>query len=358
MNSSPGRPMWQGILGHDDVVERFRRALCAAGWPARFCSSVPRGSANTALPCGWHRRFSVSSRPIEKLDPCGECESCVQARAGVHPDLLRVARPADKSFIPLSLLIGDDQHRMRAGLCHDIAMQLVLWRPQGGDHRRRRRSERRGGQRAIKNVGGAAAGERADPGWDHCRQTVADDPLAFANRSFPRLDPAAIAQLLLAQGLVPSLAEGERLAALAEGSLSRAAELADDELIAFRIIFWPSSAGSIAAAWPWPARRANLSMRRGRKLRRVGGGCGKSFAWPSNIIAAACVPQRSWLPTACRPTKWRPTTGGALTEQTQRSLEGLGQVDRNAHQATLIDCWLDDLCQLEAGRNAAAEGDG
>src|SRR5207244_12270207 len=40
-----------------------------------------------------------------------------------HPDVEVIAKPADKAFIPLELLIGDAEHRMRAGLCYSIALK-------------------------------------------------------------------------------------------------------------------------------------------------------------------------------------------------------------------------------------------
>ena len=48
------------------------------------------------------------TRPEEALDPCGTCPSCTQVSAGTHPDLDVVRKPEDKSFIPLDLLIGDE----------------------------------------------------------------------------------------------------------------------------------------------------------------------------------------------------------------------------------------------------------
>jgi hypothetical protein len=35
--------------------------------------------------------------------------------AGSHPDVEVVQKPADKAFIPVELLIGDAEHRMRPG---------------------------------------------------------------------------------------------------------------------------------------------------------------------------------------------------------------------------------------------------
>ena len=37
-----------------------------------------------------------------------------------------MAKPADKSFIPVEIFIGDREHRGREGLCHDIAMKPSL----------------------------------------------------------------------------------------------------------------------------------------------------------------------------------------------------------------------------------------
>ena len=43
-----------------------------------------------------------------------------------NPDLLTVAKPPDRAFIPLDLMIGDKDHRMRQGLCHDISLKPYM----------------------------------------------------------------------------------------------------------------------------------------------------------------------------------------------------------------------------------------
>ena len=60
------------------------------------------------------------------LDACGHCPACLQAAAGSHPDLETVAKPPDKSFLPLELLIGDKEHRMREGLCYRLSLRPLL----------------------------------------------------------------------------------------------------------------------------------------------------------------------------------------------------------------------------------------
>ncbi len=68
------------------------------------------------------------TRDEAELNPCGRCPSCVQVDAGSHPDVHVICRPEDKSSIPIALLIGEDETRMREGLCHDISLKPFMGR--------------------------------------------------------------------------------------------------------------------------------------------------------------------------------------------------------------------------------------
>ena len=46
--------------------------------------------------------------------------------AMTHPDLLFVAKPEGKAEIPVELFIGDREHRMHEGLCHDIGIKPFM----------------------------------------------------------------------------------------------------------------------------------------------------------------------------------------------------------------------------------------
>jgi DNA polymerase III subunit delta' len=144
--------------------------------------------------------------------------------------------------------------------------------------------------------------------------------------------------------VVENEAEAQRPADLAEGSLSRAVELADQDLWAFRDQFLAEL-----------ARVDETSVALAREVGEFVDSAGKDA--PSRrrrlrqIIRLAIDFHLEQLRAA--------TASGDSPEQLQRlaslverSLEGLGQVDRNAHQATLIDCWLDELGQTQAGRGA------
>ena len=114
--------MWQGILGHDDVVERFRRAIARGRLVNTFLFVGPRASEAYVGLEAWASaslsraadRGARSLRRVRQL-PASRC-----------PDASRFAvdfQAGRQEFIPVAQIIGDDQHRMRAGLCHDIALR-------------------------------------------------------------------------------------------------------------------------------------------------------------------------------------------------------------------------------------------
>jgi hypothetical protein len=50
----------------------------------------------------------------------------------------------------------------------------------------------------------------------------------------------------------------------------------------------------------------------------------------------------------------RPLAIEHLARAIERSLEALSHIDSNAHQATLVECWLDDLTKILQGQFVAA----
>ncbi|HEY1785483.1 MAG TPA: AAA family ATPase [Pirellulales bacterium] len=336
--------MWQGIVGHDDVVERFRRALARGRLASTYLFVGPKGIGKHSLALRLAQALLCRTRPAEQLDPCGECDSCLQVAAQTHPDLLLIAKPADKSFIPLSLLIGDDQHRMREGLCHDIALRAFSGGRKVAVIDDADELNEEGANALLKTL------EEPPPGSVlFLVGTTADKQLpTIRSRSqiirFGGLDAATIADLLLAQGVVDNANEAQRLAGLAEGSLARAAELADDELWTFRDQFLTQ------------LRRVDQnSVALAREVNEFVDAAGKDA--PSRrrrlrqIVRLAIDFHREQLRAAAMASDTDECQ--RLAALVERSLEGLAQVDRNAHQATLIDCWLDDLGQAQVRRGVA-----
>src|SRR5262245_18642941 len=114
---------WQTIRGHDRVIEKFRRALSKGRLASTFLFVGPPGIGKRTFALKLAQGLLCERVPEEQLDPCGECPSCHQVTSLNHPDVEVIKKPAEKAFIPLELLIGDAEHRMREGLCYNIALK-------------------------------------------------------------------------------------------------------------------------------------------------------------------------------------------------------------------------------------------
>ena len=348
---------WQGIEGHDTVVEQFRVSLRRGRLASTYLFVGPEGVGKHAFALKLAQALLCHAHRPEQLDPCGRCAACLQVLAGTHPDLLRVAKPSDRSFIPVELLIGSGEKRMHEGLCHDISLKPFM-----------------GGRRIaiiddadLLNEEGAncllktleeppphsvmiligTSGERQLPTIRSRSQVI----------RFRPLPSEVVARLLLQENVAADPNEAQRLAAYSGGSLAKARELADAELWRFRsdllsrlaeprldsvrvakaVSAFVDDAGKEAA--PRRARARQLVVFAAefyRQLARMVRGAAvsddgdlkrildtASAGWPADEeIAAACA---------------------------ERCLEALSHIDRNANQSAWIEAWLDDLARISGG---------
>jgi DNA polymerase-3 subunit delta' len=174
---------------------------------------------------------------------------------------------------------------------------------------------------------------------------------------FQPLPQDVVARLLVDRGIVADATEAHRLASYSGGSVEQAAELADPELWAFRrdllgtLARWPvegfKTAQSVSsfiddAGKESPARRARTRLVIGFAIdfyralvRRLHGQVAVEHADLGTLVEQAI--RNGWT---------RSTAVAAL----ERSLEALNHVDRNANQATMVECWFDDLAALSVGQ--------
>ena len=111
------------IIGHDRQIERFRLAAQNRRLASTFLFVGPVGIGKRTFAQQLAAALLCQNTTTAALDPCGSCASCLQVAAGSHPDLHLVAKPPDKSMLPLELLIGDREHRMKAGLCYQMSLK-------------------------------------------------------------------------------------------------------------------------------------------------------------------------------------------------------------------------------------------
>jgi DNA polymerase-3 subunit delta' len=349
--------MWQGIEGHDRIVARFRRAISLGRLASTFLFVGPEGIGKRSFAVALARSLLCERRDEAQLDACGMCPSCVQVEARTHPDLHIVGLPEGKSSIPIKLLIGEDETRMREGLCFDISLKPFS------------------GKRKIAIIEDADYLNRAEVA--NCLLKTLEEPPprsllilvgtseskqlpTIRSRSqvvrFAPLNPEIVERLLVEKRLVADAAEAKRLAAQSDGSLTRAMELADPDLWQFRADLLAALAREPlesyrlaqslvpfvdAAGKEAPPRRARarqvirFAVEFYRRLlqRQVGAGELSGSEDERYVTAAIKAGQSDPEATAAR---------------IERSLEALSHIDRNANQTTLLEAWLDDLRMARA----------
>lgn len=347
---------WQGILGHDAVVEQFRRALARGRLASSFLFVGPSGIGKRTFAEKLAQALLCPMRPEAALDPCGECPSCTQVLAGTHPDLLRVARPKDKSFLPLELLIGDKEHRMREGLCHDIALKPFM-----------------GGRRvAILDDADYLNAEGANSLLKTLEEPPPRSVLILIGTSpakqlptirsrcqlirFQPLSSEAVAELLVSRGLLEDASQAPRLARHSGGSLEQAQELTDPELWTLRSQLqqrlaessWNGVALAAQVATFVEAAGREASARRAR-LREALEFAAEFYRELLHALSGHAATEDIELQRLVQTAlaHW-PADEAAAGTCLDRCLEALEQLDRNAHQTTLLECWLDDLLRTIA----------
>jgi DNA polymerase-3 subunit delta' len=171
---------------------------------------------------------------------------------------------------------------------------------------------------------------------------------------FRPLPVETVAELLSALGIVAEPERAAQLAAHSEGSLTRAAELADAELWGFRRQLFAQLAAPVlesvrlaraVAAFVETAGK-ELAPRRER-LRQIAVFAADFYRQLLRALAgdSAQLDAEMHETVVAATAHWsgREDTAAACLD---RCLEAIEQVDRNAYQPTLIEAWFDRLAAL------------
>jgi len=351
--------MWHGIHGHDHVVERFRQSLAHGRLASSYLFLGPAGVGKhtfarklaQALLCHQTSDQQATRGP---LDPCGNCESCQLVESDNHPDLDLIGLPAGKLRLPVELFVGDRDHRHQEGLCHNLAL-----RPRLGTRRI-----------ALIDDADCLTNESAN-----CLLKTLEEPprgtvliLIGTSRSrqlptilsrvqivrFAALPTEAVSQLLCEMQIASDPTHASLLARRSGGSIQAAIRLADPELWALQERLLPKLTPSDFESVPLAAELIALVNQAGKeanvrrqRLRAIFQMVGDLFR---SVLRASCgVSDDHGGPQAVALDAWLrlgPAAESAALAALDRCLEAELQLDRNANQATLLECWLDDLAEI------------
>jgi len=345
----------QTVRGHDAVADQFRRALARGRLASTFLFMGPAGIGKKTFALQLAQGLLCERAPPERLAPCGECPSCHQVLAGSHPDVEVVSKPADKAFIPVELLIGDAEHRMRAGLCYNIALRPYSGRRKVAIIDDADYLNKEGANCLLKTL------EEPPPksililiGTSPQRQL----PTIRSRCQIIRFQPLAehdVAELLIACGLCDDPALAKSAAHRGEGSLQRAALWCDSSLIEFRaellgVLSQPELALQPAAksigSFVDAAGKESAGKR--QRLRLVVSLAEEFYRAALLLHESGQSPADAQLATAVGSAlRWLPADAPAACLDI--CLDCYAHIDANANQATLLEWWLDELA--EAARN-------
>ncbi len=356
---------WADLLGHQRQKEWFLTALASRRLATSFLFVGPEGIGKRTFARLLAKGLLCRNSPQNSLDACGSCEDCVQVDAGTHPDLLTISKPEDKAFIPVDLLIGERDKRMREGLCHDISL-----RPYGG----RRKV-------AIIDDADYFNTEGANCLLKTLEEPPSDSLLILLGTSLQRqlptirsrcqailfkpLAPEQLQDLILRTGLTDSVERAAELASGCNGSLTEAQSMIDPELDEFRMHLLESLAKpqlplielakSCAAITDAAGKDARVKRERLKLVFRLAASFYRELALhlsaelASNTGGGMCTQRsiRRELAAAvvAGGTHWKGGARGA-TRAWDRCLLATEQVDRNANQASLLEAWAADIARL------------
>jgi DNA polymerase-3 subunit delta' len=344
--------MWQGILGHDAIAERFRATLRRGRLASTYLFVGPSGVGKRKFALMLAKALLCSEVGDDPLEPCGQCESCRLFAAGNHPDLDVVGLPPDKSALPVDLFIGNKDHRNRDGLCHRLALKTYL------------------GGRKIAIIDDADFFNQESA---NCLLKTLEEPPprslmvligTSASKQLPTIRSRAqvlrfqglpvevVADVLLQQGTVDRRDQALRMAVYGEGSIDRASQLASPTMQEFRNRLLPQLSA-----------KSHDCVRLARSIQLFVDDAGKEatarrerlriiVSFVEEFLRGLLRAQVSNEPIGdellCEAVREASANGlygstHAIMEAIESCMAALENVDRNANLALVIQKWCEDL---------------
>ena len=339
------------LKGHEENVERFRRAIERERLPSTFLFVGPAGIGKRTFAVRLAAALLCRTATEPSFDPCGTCPDCLQVAAGSHPDLEYLAKPPDKTMIPVELFIGDREHRGREGLCHRLSLKPSF------------------GRRKIAIVDDA---DNMNVEGANCLLKTLEEPpvgsvlvLIATSLSkqlptirsrcqivrFRPLSAAAVAELLREHGVDPAAADEAAMSS--DGSLESAMAHLDGGLGEFRSVLLHSLTAEVADS-------VGLAKAISKHVNDAGQDTASRRSSFRLVLNAATTFYRQQMYATCgipAETATGESSPGTVADAhdiqiavtaLECCLETRVNLESNANLTTLIECFADDLGQ--AGR--------
>ncbi len=332
--------MWQGIYGHDAVEEQFRRSLLSGRLASSYLFLGPAGVGKRLFALKLAKALLCPYAVDSELAPCGQCDSCRLLESGTHPDVDIVGLPAGKRELSINIFLGDREHRHQEGLCHKIGLRPMMGRRRVAIIDDADGLNTESANCLLKTL------EEPPPGavliligTNRSRQL----PTILSRTQVVRFDPLSVddlSRLLLEQGIVTTESEARELAAAADGSLQRATEMLAINLGEFRErlkrqLIAPMLDGNrmVAIVSDFVSEGGTESEAKRQRMRSAFDAVTEHF---TKVLRNSVIVEDS----AAQPAQSR------VLAALDRCLLAEEELDRNANQATLLECWVDDLTRL------------
>jgi len=344
---------WQNIIGHDRVAEQFRRAAGRGRLAGRFLFVGPSGVGKRTFALAMAKSLLCENRTAHDFNACGTCPSCHQLDAGNHPDFYYVAKPEDKSELPLELLIGSKEQRGRSGICYEISRT-----PFAGGYKiavidDADTMNQEGANALLKTL------EEPPPhaimiliGTSAAKQLPTIRSRCKVIRFFP-LATHDLANLLESQGIVESEERAMRLARSSDGGLELAKAFCDDSLDEIREEFFRELSLAVPRSVSFAIRlnefvdaagkEAILRRKRLRLLLMMALDFYQNLGRVMENASPQQIKNRDLLPYFKNAASAYRNDISRVTRSAHHTLEALEQVDRNVLLPYIVEAWLNHL---------------
>lgn len=330
---------WPDLIGNDHLASWFGNSIAKQRFGGSFLFVGPPGIGKRSVATLLARTLLCDRNPPSAMNPCGQCGPCVQVNAETHPDVIRVRKPADKTVIPVELLIGRPEVRMQEGFCRDIRLSPYCGRRKIAILEDADFLNEEGANCLLKTL------EEPPPdaiilliGTSEQKQLPTIRSRCQVIRFSPLSDDQAIHLIRDVHQVAADSTEIAQAVHVAAGDISVALRMLNEESRRFR----DALIGVLSEPYPDPVAIRRIVTTR---VDEAGKEAPKKRAVLHDVFSMSVQHFRRTMRDEAATSAVRPITLARL----DRSVRALRELERMANVSTLIDCFAADISSGKTG---------